>query len=371
MSKVAKFYMSDSKFKYIVRLGLDPEFEVEARIAEIRRFCVEGSVEEIMLQILPEELSTGHPTEQELEKSVEMSQKLKSALDSVNVDVSIQPWCTLYHNYRGRYLRQGQDFRLLVGENGNQNPIAVCPLCENWQKYICNTFELFAREVSPRTLWIEDDFRLHNHNPFITGWGGCFCDEHLRRFSEMVGQDVTRQELLGNILAKGKPHPWREKWILLSWQSILEPARKIRQTVDRVNDKIDLALMCSMPDKHSVEGRQWDELADVLRNNRPFVIRPHLHPYTEEPAISNAPVFARQTIDEFNCPLTIYPELECSPRGGVYTKSYRFMNWQCETSALFGSDGITINCFDVLGNGTIYYPDIGKKLAEKKQSLML
>ncbi|MEN8254474.1 MAG: hypothetical protein ABFR33_03285, partial [Verrucomicrobiota bacterium] len=356
-------------FRYILRYSIDPAFNANERIDELVRFCQDAKIEEVMFQIMPEELSTGYPTDKELEQWLELAIRTQEALDDAGIDMSVQPWCTTYHNFRGRHLRPGQDFRRLVGENGTEHPIAVCPLSANWQEYLSRYFALFAEALQPNVIWIEDDFRLHNHDIHLTGWGGCFCEEHLKLFSKRIGQTVTREELIEKLLAKGTPHPWRDEWFNLNWETMKTPAEKIAAAVKKLSPHTRLALMTSNPDQHSIEGRKWNELADILRNEQSFIIRPHLYPYTEEAAIHNPPMVARHTIATIERPLEIHPELECGPRCGLYSKSSRFIGWQCFYSALFGSDGITINCLDLLGNGTLYFPELSQQLREQKQQL--
>jgi len=199
--------MSKKTFRYILRYKIDPLFHAADRIDELLRFCDESRTEEVMLFFCAEELTTGHPTLAELKPYVEMGKRLKHGLDKQGIALSLNPWTTTYHLSRGRSLKPGQNFRVMVHENGLVSQITACPLCENWQTHICETFSYLVRELQPTVFWVEDDWRLHNHEP-DGGWGGCFCDVHLERFAKAVGQPVTREELLTNILAPeiGRAH---------------------------------------------------------------------------------------------------------------------------------------------------------------------
>ena len=345
-----------SPFRYIFRLAFDPRSVTEAMVRDAAAFLHAARAEEVMLQIAPEELCTGYMTPDEVAAYREMAVMLKRVLGEAGgggIALSLQPWYTTCGVTRGRTPKPGQDYRRMVGENGSTRTLTACPLDPWWREHLSGLFADWAAAVQPVAMWVEDDFRLHNHDPQFLGWGGCFCAEHLRRMSERVGEAVTRERLVATITAPGEPHPWRAAWLAESNETMLGALRHLDAAVAAVAPETRLALMTSDPDQHSVEGRDWAAFAEVLsRGGRfPVTLRPHITPYTEEPAVQQPPSVTRSTLACVPGPLAIYPELECGPRGHQYTKSHRFMSWQCDAAALYGSDGITLNYFDVTGNG--------------------
>lgn len=355
-------------FRYILRYQIDPTFHPEDRTAELVDFCRDNRVDEVMLFVTPEELSTGHPTDNEIDAYVELGRQVKAVLDDAEIDLSLNPWTTTYHVSRGRTFRQGQAFMPMVGENGYVSPISACPLCERWQAWLCDTFARLVRDIQPTVLWVEDDWRLHNHEPGMS-WGGCFCDTHLKRFSTVVGRPVGREELVEKVLGCGAPHPWRGVWLDLWRDTMLEPARRLRDAVQTVSASTRLGLMSSVPDVHSIEGRDWHAMQDAIGADPAFLTRPHLPPYTATRALHTTPAVTRQTIANLKRPIEVYPELENSPRCGQYSKSHAYNAWQCLHAACYGSHGITINHFDMMGNGIALDPTFGKTLREIKDRL--
>lgn len=356
-------------YRYILRYLICPTHHAQDRIEELAQFCRKAKVKEVMLLFTAEELTTGHPTLKELEPWVDIGKRVKERLEQDGVALSLNPWTTTFHVARGRKLKSGQNFTLMVGETGSAALISACPLCENWQKYICETFAYMCHELKPTALWVEDDWRLHNHEPEMK-YGGCFCDLHMSRFAKLVNKySVTREELLENILAPGKPHPWRKIWIDLCRDTLLEPAHKLRKAVQNASPATRLALMSSVPDVHSIEGRNWGKMQEAWGYEPEFMIRPHLPPYTETRALQTAPVVTRQTLANLNRPLKVYPELENSPRCGIYSKSKRYTIMECLESVCYGADGITINHFDMMGNGTTLDPLFDDALAKPKVML--
>ncbi|MBE2205135.1 MAG: hypothetical protein IAE94_12440 [Chthoniobacterales bacterium] len=359
---------SHRAFRYILRYSIDPGFEVEARMEELVTFCRDAKVEEVMLLICAEELSPGHPTPEEVEPWIDMARTLRQRLAAESLAMSLNPWSTIFHNQRGRHLRPGQNFRRMVGENGVQSTVTVCPLCEHWQTYLGDLFARYASEISPSALWIEDDWRLHNHDKAL-GWGGCFCDVHMREFSRRVGESVDRTQLLKALLSPGRPHPWRSVWMDLSAETLLAPLQKVAGKIRHAQPGVRLGLMSSAPDMHSIEGRPWALMQETLGFQPAFLTRPHLPPYTQTHALAITPAVTRQTLVNLEGPLEIYPELENSPRCGLYSKSTRYSRWEMLHCAAFGSHGITINHFDMMGNGIALDPTFGRMLADAKPML--
>ena len=355
-------------FRYILRYLIDPTFHPDDRVEELVAFCRASRIEQVMLFIAPEELSAGHPTQSELSRYAELGRRLRDRLADARITLSLNPWSTVYHNFRGRQLRAGQNFQRMVGENGQVSAIAACPLCPNWQEWLCEAFAFLVREIQPVALWVEDDWRLHNHGEEL-GWGGCFCKLHLERFARIVGQNVSRAQIMGKVLAPGEPHPWRKQWLNLSKDSLLEPAHRLSDAIGKAHPNTRIGLMSSPPDNHSLEGRNWHTLQKIIGREPAFLTRPNMPPYTEEPALRTTPAITRLTLACLKRPIEVYPELENSPRCGPYSKSAAHTVWQCLHAAALGSHGITINHYDMMGNGIALDRRFGDALAKAKDRL--
>lgn len=356
-------------FRYILRYYIDPGFDEDKRITELLEICQKSRIQEVMFFYNPEELFQGYPDDTEVDNWFALAKKVKAALDTHGIQMSINPWTTTVHISRGRKFTAKQRlFQPMIGENGVVSPITACPFDPHWQQWIATFFARIAKEISPIAIWVEDDWRLHNHEPAMN-YGGCLCPLHLARFEQETGIKTSREQLLKNILAPGEPHPWRVPWLKVCRDSLLEPARRIYEEVHAANPQVRLGLMCSKPDVHSIEGRDWNLLKEALSPDAPLLLRPHLPPYTEVYALDVSPAVSRQTIAEFDCPIEIYPELENSPRCGKYSKSGTFSIFECYQSALFGSSGITINHYDMMGNGLALDYDFPEYLAGAKNVL--
>lgn len=354
-------------FKIILRYGLDPFNGLEENLKQLETFIQESTINEVMFLLMPEERSSGHPTEELSEPWIAAIKKAQAMFAKYGVETSVNPWTTTYHCSRGRSLHPRQNFRLMVGETGADNGMTACPLCEEWQNYLCDYFAHLAKEINPVALWVEDDWRLHNHGGEM-GYGGCFCDHCLARFAKLVGEEsVTREQVVAAITAPGEPHPWRAKWLELARAALSEPAQKLTDALKAAKPEMRIGLMSSIPDVQSIEKRDWNGLMDIFtEDDENYLIRPHMPPYTEEPPITTTPSYSRQTIAELDRDADIYPELENSPRCGPYSGSHNYSIWEMTNGILFGSRGITINHFDNMGMNTYADRGFGKALGKQR-----
>jgi hypothetical protein len=269
-----------SRFKYLLRYAVQPGFQEEARIDALLSFCGAAGIDDVMFFVNCEEINQGHLTAQQTDCWLELVARAKKRLAAIGVRTSLNPWQTLLHADRGRRLKPGQKFELMADTDGRRASAQVCPLCPAWRKYLARTFAQYAA-LRPDIVWVEDDFRFHNHAPLK--WGGCFCDRHMRRFSQLVGRRVSRREFFKRVVQPGPPHPWRKAWLDLNRQTINELARLIDDAVSAVSPRTRVGLMTSVPSVHAAEGRDWHTLLGNLSGRHAPVVRPHLPAYPEDP----------------------------------------------------------------------------------------
>ena len=344
--------MKQKTYDYILRYCVEPGLCEEERLDTLVDFCRESHTQEVMFFILAEELNTGHATLEELEPWLEVVKKGKKRMDEIGVRTSINPWMTLLHCDRGRKLKPGQNFRLMVDPYGREATACACPLDEDWLDNLCRCYAKYA-ELSPNVLWIEDDFRLHNHAPLV--WGGCFCDEHMKLYSERAGKKLTREEFIKGICAPGEVHPYRKIWLDVSRETMLHLADRVAKSVFAVNPDIRMGLMTSDPATHCAEGRDWYALMERLTGNKRPCVRIHLPAYSEPTSSeygANFQLISRLTKALLPPDIEIYPELENFP-DTRFTKSCSFTGFQVETSAQIAAAGITMNIYDMMGNGIL------------------
>ncbi|MBQ3132728.1 MAG: hypothetical protein IJC17_00435 [Clostridia bacterium] len=361
--------MNDRTFQYMLRYTIAPGVCEDERIEEMVAYCVKNGIDDVMLVTCGEHLNTGHITPEEWETIwLPLFEKVKAKLQPHGITASINPWTTTLHCDRGRFRKEGQNFRHMVDPTGREATAVACPADEDFLDYVADMYRRYA-EANPHTLWLEDDMRLHNHAPLT--WGGCFCDYHMRLFSEALGRTVTREEFIEAAVAEGEPSPCRQVWLDSAREAICRIAERIGEAVFAVNPDIQLGLMCSAPAVHAAEGRDWARMMKALTGNKCPLVRPHLPSYSEESTNFYSELFttiSRQTAALVPANVEIRPELENCPWTRFY-KSRRFTDFQIKSAALLPSTGITMNIYDMMGNGMPYPEQFGGMLREARPFL--
>ncbi|HOJ10186.1 MAG TPA: hypothetical protein PK733_06290 [Clostridiales bacterium] len=357
--------MQTPKFIYILRACIQPGHYEEKRLDTLISFCRQACIDDVMFFIDCEDLNQGHITSDEVKLWLQLIARAGEQLTPLGITTSVNPWTTLNHADRGRTLKEGQKFQLMEDPCGTQSTVCACPLSKEWRKYITDIYSMYA-SIHPYMLWIEDDFRFHNHAPLQ--WGGCFCDLHMEEYSKRAGKKLTREEFIQGILQPGEPHPYRKIWLDICRETLVNVAQEIGEAVHKVSPNTRLGLMSSIPEVHCAEGRDWEGILKGLATDTPMVNRPHLPSYQEIGPQSYFWYF--NTISVMSKALVpasteIYPEVENSPRT-LFAKSRNFTRFQIESSAVLGSQGITLNLFNVMGSGVLPKEGFQRMLAETK-----
>lgn len=355
-------------FSYIFRFCCDPGFNDTAELAALDRYVDEACVDDVAVFANVEELNTGHMSYEEQDVYLDLMTRVRDLLAPQGISFSVNQWHSVMHADLGKRMREDQHFRPMVDIHGRAAELCVCPLCEEWQRYIARLYARYAA-LEPSMVWVEDDFRLHNHDPL--DWGGCFCEEHLRLYSERAGKPLTREEFIAGVLQPGEPHPYRKIWLDVSRETMLCAARAIGRAVRAVSSQVQVGLMSSAPYVHEAEGRDWHALLRELSQGTVPVDRIHLPGYQES--------VPSQYMQRFNmvsmmnrammpADTMVYPELENYPFSR-YSKSCRFTRFQLLSSLALAPDGITIDLYDLNGNGIVWEEGYQNTLRQTKPYL--
>lgn len=355
-------------FLYSLRFTMQPGRQESAHFGRLLSFCESARIDDVMFLINGEELNQGHVTLEETQPWMDMIARGKELLEPLRITTSINPWPTLLHCDRGRTLRSGQRFTLMTDPYGNTAAAVACPICPEWRSYIAEIYSCYA-QLQPEMLWVEDDFRLHNHLPLI--WGGCFCDLHMAEYSRRVGRKISRDEFVAGVLKPGVPHPFRKAWLDTARESMVRNAEIIGNAVHGVSPATMVGLMSSCPHVHCAEGRDWGGILGGLSGGNQKVSRPTLPAYTEaapQQYLQGFVAYSMMTANIVPTGTKIYPELENYPYSR-FSKSKTFTGFQLESSLALGADGITLNLFDMMGNGILMQEGYQSALSASKAFL--
>ncbi len=245
---------------YALRRTLVP-WDFDHALRDLIAYCRAVPVNEIIVKCDTEEFSHGFPSIAWLDAYLPCLARARDALTRLGVAYSLNPWVTQGHLDRGRDVRAAlPGIRTQVGHRGETTTAQACPLCPIWRTHTAALWTRYAGTF-PSVLWIEDDIRTFNHLPVQYG---CFCAEHLRRFSARVQSRVEREELVAALLQPGHPHPWRRDWLLMQREIMNDTAAFLGDTVRAVSPDTALGLMSSGPENHVMCGRDWTAFARAL-----------------------------------------------------------------------------------------------------------
>lgn len=336
-----------------LRVQIVPNFHEEERISSVISFCKKYGFKNVMLFINAEEHNVGHITKEEAKPRIEAIKRAKVALEKEGISVSLNPWIEIGHLDRARKLKDCQNFTTMEDYEGHKCSMVACPLDEEWQKYFLDYYEYLIKEIKPDTVWVEDDFRLHNHDPLT--YGGCFCEKHINAFNEKLGENYTREEFVEKLCGEKPDKRVQKAFLDVNRECMLSLAKKIGDKVASIGLKTKVGLMSSKHTKHSMEGRDWEGIHNALSAGGRMINRLHLPCYVEmSPKMyyydfNYLPFICRGLLPE-EC--EVYPELENSAFS-TFAKDAKFLRFQVESALPLEIKGMTYDIFDFVGNGAI------------------
>lgn len=352
---------------YSLRFALDPALPLGDRAEKLLTFCKKAKIDDVMFFIGAESLNDGHLTKEMAKPYVKMIVGLRDRLQEIGVTTSLNPWATLLHTGRGRTLHAGQeDFRLMVDPYGQKSTATVCPLSEAWRKYYLDYLRYLCEEIRPEVLWLEDDFRMLNHDPLYLG--GCFCEEHMGLYAGALGLESIDRDTFVQRMTDGEKG-YREAYSDVNGKIMQELAAYL---VEGLKDlPVRIGLMTSGGGQYQLEGRDQREMFQTLSRYRPSLNRVSLAHYRQTSPQKFCYQFNRYllpnraTLDD-DTPL--FAEIENSPMSR-YSKSARWTRYQMVMAQPYIMKGTTFDIFQFCGNGVIDGEIFAKELAESKPYL--
>ncbi len=342
--------MNENKFLHCLRAQIYPDRYVDERIKSIKNWCLTYGFKNVILFFNGEEYCVGHITKEQLKPWLEVIKRAKKEFAKAGISTSLNPWFELGHIDRGRTLQEGQHFQTMVDRNGKQCALTACPLDKEWKEYYLDLMAYYVKETEPEVLWIEDDFRLHNHEPL--DWGGCWCPHHMEAYNKKLGKNETREEFV-KALESEEPTPERKAWLDVSWETMDGLAKEIQERVIALGIKTKVGLMSSTPWMHAMEARDWHQIHVDLSSEGTLIDRIHLPAYREMGAkayyfdFNRISMVNRSFIGD-DCEQ--YPELENSSYSD-FVKDPKFVTFQVEGALPLGLKGMTYNIFQCGGDG--------------------
>ena len=124
-------------------------------------------------------------------------------------------------------------WRKFMYADGSERAFTACPGDERFRQAFAAQCAAVAEECRPFLYMIEDDFRYFSC--------GCFCDEHVRRFSGLIGRGWTR-ETLSVALKDPKENELRARWQAFQVKDLADLASAASAAIGRASPESRIGL---------------------------------------------------------------------------------------------------------------------------------
>ena len=361
------FELSDKRHSYILRYYLPclPQYDntvTVRRCEELISFCKKYAIDAVMFYVDLNPYWYYMPDTTEHSRYVAgIMRKITEKLNEEGISYQLN-----YQNLVGSWdgnsdHRKDLSWEYYTDEYGEKSYGVACMLGEKFRSLAGEKLSVFA-ETKPDVIWIDDDLRFHNHKTGVHNfWDGksnregldfgCFCDEHIKRFNKKYNTLYTREELVSACLEDNEV---RKMWQNFQGKCYEDTANWICQTVKKISPETKMAIMTSVPDVHTAEGRDWGKFLKALSGDGCVFIRAHIGPYSEgnprDFAMTNSLLerLKKNISSQYNGSIEYCPEIE-NTRFTRYSKSIVATKFQMGFSAFSGCRGTTLSIFDLEG----------------------
>ena len=222
----------------------------------------------------------------------------------------------------------GHPWQSTVRPDGTERPFTPCPGEAGFREAFAERCAAVAAECRPFLYMMEDDFRSF--------FGGCLCENHLRRFAELTGVRRTREELV-RALREPSDEALRARWHRMHQDDILALARAASAAIAAVSPETRVGLSAPgyMPE---------DDIAALARalagRHRPYVRWWGARYGHDVPLDTPSLLFPAQwSVENVGEGLENVYESDIYPHSGYYASAARMTAFMSQAMA-YGLDGV-------------------------------
>ena len=151
------------------------------------------------------------------------------------------------------------DYTRIEDAHGRSAPVAFCPLDDRFRRDYAAGIRAVAA-LKPDLIMLDDDLRFNLRQKHYSL--GCFCKKHLQWYYRLLGEEVPREQIEEKLFTGG-PSRYRDRYLDMMGQTLLDFARELRAAVDQVDPAIRLGA--------SITSAMWDGSGtDVLALAKAF-----------------------------------------------------------------------------------------------------
>ncbi|MBQ3170115.1 MAG: hypothetical protein IJB99_10200, partial [Clostridia bacterium] len=119
----------------------------------------------------------------------------------------------------------------MVSLDGHINYGAYCPLCEN-VRALANDWIGRLGATGVDMIMLDDDYRYGYRGEIL-----CACDKHKAVFEKELGEKFDSKRMK-DALTSGGPNKWRDAWLKVQGESLIDFAKMLRNTLNKKNPSV-------------------------------------------------------------------------------------------------------------------------------------
>ncbi len=379
--------MKKDGYKYVLRyyLPVRPIYDegfTEKRFEKLLKFCRKANVDAVMFFVAhnPQNYYMPDTPEYALTWQAQMIPYIKR-LREAGIGYQINFQDILGMETGGADVKDKYDWEYMVDHTGRTTPCG-CPIGKKFRENTKERLQIWAK-TQPDVIWIDDDFRMHNHGgalfarsegkpPYIDRY--CYCDNHIRLFNEKYNTNYDRETLVNEILQEGEPSWARKAYFDFVGETMVDTASWVSSTIRSVSPKTRVAQMVSQADAHTNEARNWNAFLTAISGGDIPMVRTGLGPYFEYDRLDYCTAYMEtaqmqaQIRETYMDKVEYCPEVE-NTRYTVWSKSASATTYQMFLGAFLGGKAITLALHDLDGGAFEDEPRYEEMLRRQKPFL--
>ncbi len=186
-------------------------------------------------------------------------EKLRCAVEffkSHGFEVAVWMWAFM--------LDKKLEFTRIHDFGGKEISSFACPTDEKFVEFAADCIEDIAR-CGVDMIVFNDDLRYGFFSDDMT----CLCEKHIRLICDTVGEELSREEL-ASLIKNGCENKYRDAYLRVNKDSLLNFAYAMRKRVDKVNPLLRMGF-CAVMSSWSIDGDAYDLAAALAGDTKLFV----------------------------------------------------------------------------------------------------
>ncbi len=162
------------------------------------------------------------------------------------------------------FMYDGGPYTCMKSLKGQDYPANMCPLDEDFLAF-AEDYAVEMAKSGADIIMYDDDLRYG----FLGDAPACVCENHLKKISELLGEEVSAEKIRENVYLGGK-NKYRDAYLKANGDAFRSFARRMRKAVDSVDKNIRMGA-CACLNSWDIDGVSAPELSGIFAGEtKPF-----------------------------------------------------------------------------------------------------